>query len=142
MSKPFRSMVVLALTAAGLAATGAPVAAQQPLYNPVTGSSLYTSLKAYDVGDVITIVIRESAIASSNAKTETKGKTEVGGGPGAGALGFIDLWGLDVENKYSGEGKMQRTQTFLRRLRAELAAAASAMTRSNHWLPRIIKTTG
>jgi len=94
--------------------------AQQPLYDPETGASLFTNLKAYGVGDVVTIVIRENAVASSNAKTQTNNKQETSGGPGNGILGFVDIWGLDYENKYTGDGKTERSGSLFAEMTAQL----------------------
>ncbi len=86
----------------------APASAQQRLWEADQGS-LYSNLKAYRVGDVVTVIIEEQSIASSNAKTDTKVKSEASGGPGMGTLDFISLWGLTSENKYKGDAKTERS---------------------------------
>ncbi len=84
------------------------VTAQSPLWDEGSGS-LYSNLKAYRVGDVVTVIIQEQSIASSKAKTDTKVKNEAGGGPGVGTLDFVSLWGLDSENNYKGDAKTERS---------------------------------
>ncbi len=116
-----RGAVAMAVAAFALIAlAGGPARAGEPLIDPTAGTSLFTNLKALDVGDVVTIVIRESATASSNAKTESNNKQETKGGPGTGLLGFMDLWGLDFENKYSGDGKTQRTGSLQTEMTARI----------------------
>jgi flagellar L-ring protein precursor FlgH len=112
-----RKLLAVAL---GLAVFAHAAAAQQPLYDPVTGTSIFSNLKAYDVGDVITIVIRESTVAAANSKTATQFKNETSGGPGEGILGFIDLWRLDFESKYDGNGATERTGTLVSEMTARL----------------------
>ena len=110
--------IILVLTM--VAATCGSAAAQQPLYDSETGASLFTNLKAFHVGDVITIVIRESSVASSNSNTQTNNKNESSGGPGVGVLGFMDLWQLDLENKYTGDGKTSRKGSLSAEMTAQL----------------------
>ena len=122
MNKPI-VLLLLLIAAAGAAS------AQQPLYDQATGASLFTDRKAYRVGDVITIVIRENAAASSNSQTQTNYKSEVSGGPGTGTLGFVNVWGLDSENKYNGDGKTQRSG----QLSAEMTARIIEMLPNGHF---------
>ncbi len=110
--------VFLLMFAAGVGA-GA-VLAQQPLYDPQTGASLFTNLKAYGVGDVVTIVIRENTVASSTATTETENTQETKGGPGTGILGFMDIWGLNYDNTYTGDGSTERTGSLISEMTAQL----------------------
>lgn len=115
-----RIIVMIALACSCVMGSAAMASAQQPLYDPETGASLFTNLKAYGVGDVVTIVIRENAVASSNAKTQTNNKQETSGGPGNGILGFVDIWGLDYENKYTGDGKTERSGSLFAEMTAQL----------------------
>ncbi|MBU8922186.1 MAG: flagellar basal body L-ring protein FlgH [Bacteroidales bacterium] len=81
--------------------------AQRPLWDEQ--GSLYSNLKAYRVGDVVTVIIQEQSSASSNAKTDTKVKAEAKSGPGLGTLDFVSLWGLTSESKYKGDAKTSRS---------------------------------
>ncbi|MCD6379224.1 flagellar basal body L-ring protein FlgH [bacterium] len=92
---------------------------QQPLWNGSEGS-LYSNLKAYRVGDVVTVIIQEQSTASSNAKTDTKVKNEFSAGPGRGTLDFMSLWGLNSENKYKGDAKTQRSGSLDARITAKI----------------------
>lgn len=73
------------------------------------GGSLFSSIKAHRVGDIVTVIIREQSNAQSKAQTNTKVKNEVSGGPGKGTLDFVSLWGLDSENNYKGDASTKRT---------------------------------
>jgi flagellar L-ring protein precursor FlgH len=92
-----------------------PVMSQLALWEDGRGS-LYSNLKAYKVGDVVTVIIKEESSASSNSKTDTKIKSEMSSGPGMGTLDFISLWGLDSENKYKGDAKTQRSGQLIARI--------------------------
>jgi len=81
--------------------------AQVPLWDEDSGS-LFSSLKARKVGDVVTVIIQEQSMAQSKAQTNTKVKNESSGGPGKGTLDFISLWGLTSENKYKGDADTKR----------------------------------
>lgn len=105
----------LTLLAAGAAT---PAGAKSPLVDFETGSSLVTNIKAHRVGDLITIIITESAQANVKSKTKADNKSEHSGGPGLGFLDFIKPWDLSVENKFQGTGDTQRSGSF----RAEITA--------------------
>lgn len=69
--------------------------------------SLFTDIKANKVGDILTVMIYEQSKASQKAesKTSKSSSTEASGGPGIGSLDFIPLFGMDVENSNSFDGK-------------------------------------
>ncbi len=113
-----RSAVVIFLVAmAGIIAMP-QVEAKTPLIDFETGTSLVTNMKAYRVGDLITILIAEQSSAKSSAKTKADNKSESKGGPGLGVLNFIKPWDMSVENKYKGDGDTQRKGS----LEAEITA--------------------
>jgi flagellar L-ring protein precursor FlgH len=108
----------LAAALALLLIAAAPAAGGDPLIDLETGASLVTNQKAHMVGDVVTILIVEQSTANATSKTDANAKSEHSGGAGLGFLDFIGEWGLDVENKYQGDGRTQRTGN----LRAEITA--------------------
>ena len=75
--------------------------------------SLYSDKRAFEVGDIVTVLIVESAQASNEATTETKKDASISlaGGQGTGPLDFIPLFGLDaaMKNDFDGEGKTTRS---------------------------------
>lgn len=105
--------------AAALLLSGPASGADSPLWEK-EGGSLYSNLKAYRVGDVVTVIISEQSIASSNAKTDTKVKAEATSGPGVGALDFVSLWGLTSENNYKGDAKTQRSGQLQAKISARI----------------------
>jgi flagellar L-ring protein precursor FlgH len=94
-----------------------PLYPQTALWDEGVGS-LYSNLKAYRIGDVVTVIIKEESIASSQAQTDTKIKNEASGGPGKGTLDFISLWGLTSENNYKGDAKTKRQGQLQARISA------------------------
>jgi flagellar L-ring protein precursor FlgH len=92
--------------------------AVEPLVDLESGRSLVSNLKAQRVGDIITIVINETSTANASSKVDANNKSQVSGGPGLGFLDLLKSWGLDSENKYTGDGRTQRTGN----LQAEMTA--------------------
>lgn len=99
----FRASACVALLAAATAA------ATEPLVDLESGRSLVSNIKAHRVGDIVTIVITEQSVANATTKTDANNKSEHSGGPGLGFLDLLTTWGLDVENKYKGDGRTVRT---------------------------------
>ncbi|MCP4146008.1 MAG: flagellar basal body L-ring protein FlgH [bacterium] len=87
----------------------APAFAVVPLIDLEAGTSLVTNMKAHKVGDIITVLITESTTANASSKVDANNKSEVSGGPGLGILDVVTDWGLNLENKYSGDGRTQRS---------------------------------
>ncbi len=87
----------ITLTAVGLVlGTVAPVArASGPLVDFETGESLVTNVKAFRVGDLVTIIITENATANATSKTKANNKSEHTGGPGLGRPGLHQALGPD-----------------------------------------------
>ena len=92
--------------------------AKTPLVDFETGESLVSNIKARKVGDLITIIITERAVANATSRTKANNKSETRGGPALGWLDFIKPWDMTVENKYLGDGDTQRNGS----LRAEISA--------------------
>ncbi len=83
--------------------------------------SLYSDLKARNIGDVLSVIISESNSATNNTKTSTKkqGATSLKGTATTGALGglFTGMDGsLDTSNQFSGQGGTQRNGSFTSRM--------------------------
>jgi flagellar L-ring protein precursor FlgH len=94
----------------GVVVLGAgPADSLEPLVDLESGRSLVSNMKAHKVGDIITILITETATANATSKTNSNEKSEMSGGPGLGFLDVLDAWGLDTESKYTGDGRTQRT---------------------------------
>ena len=84
-------------------------------------SSLYSDVKAFKIGDVLTVIISESNSATKNAKTNTKkqNKTSTKGNASTGAIDglFPGMSGsMDVSNQYDGQGSTVRNGTLSSRI--------------------------
>lgn len=117
----FRSAVLLTL---GLAImSGAPVAANS-LYQADKFQALTSDLRARHVGDLITIMVYESASATSTANTTAGRDAGVGFDirlPGKGYTG-----GVKANNQLDGRGRTQREGKVL----AQLTVAIKEITAS------------
>ena len=73
------------------------------------GQSLFTDIKANQVGDVLTVIISEQSRGSNQiqSKTTKSSKHDVQGGPGLGTLNFLPLFGVSGETKSTHDGKGQ-----------------------------------
>ncbi|MFQ5498443.1 MAG: flagellar basal body L-ring protein FlgH [Candidatus Zixiibacteriota bacterium] len=82
--------------------------------------SLFTDIKAHEVGDILTVLIFEQSRASQqvSSKTEKSTDAETKGGPGLGPLDFIPLWNASAESKntFDGKGQNQRNGTLRARM--------------------------
>ena len=69
--------------------------------------SLFTDIKAHQVGDILTVLIYEQSQASQQveSKTEKTTKSSTKAGPGIGSLDFIPLFGVDGNHKNTHDGK-------------------------------------
>lgn len=102
-----RVLVIMILMTATLLATMSALAGT-PLIDLETGSSLVTNFKARSIGDVVTIIITESTRANASSAMDSNNKSEISGGPGIGFFQPFGTWGLDTENKYTGDGSTSR----------------------------------
>jgi flagellar L-ring protein precursor FlgH len=82
--------------------------------------SLFTDIKAHQVGDIITVLIVEQNRASNQVETKTEKSTSINtsGGPGIGSLDFIPMFGgkADNSNKFDGKGENLRTGSIRARM--------------------------
>lgn len=85
------------------------------------GQSLFTDIKAHEVGDILTVLIYENSRASQQveSKNEKTAKGSTKGGPGSGPLDFIPLFGVDLEASNSHDGKGENSR--LGSLRAKMS---------------------
>jgi len=84
--------------------------------NEMKQRSLYTDIKAHQVGDLITVLIVEDSRATNKAKTTTQKKTDASteGTAGIGPLDFIPLWGASGSDQlqYDGQGQTEKIGTL------------------------------
>jgi flagellar L-ring protein precursor FlgH len=115
---------VIGMTVAALMAFVGVAEGSTPLVGG-TGS-LFTDIKAHQVGDVLTVRIYEDAKAANGSQTNVtkEGSFETSGGPGVGTLDFIPLFGAAGENKneYKGTGNNARSGNLKARMTVQVVA--------------------
>ncbi|MBD3335976.1 MAG: hypothetical protein GF355_10720 [Candidatus Eisenbacteria bacterium] len=101
--------------------TAAGPAAATSLYHP-DRPSLYSNRKASRVGDLVTVLIVESAEGQNRTTLRSSKKSELGleGGPWTGGLDFLPLFNgsMEVEDALDGQG----TNTMAGDLQAKVTA--------------------
>jgi flagellar L-ring protein FlgH len=100
-------------------------AAADPLPPDGNSVSLYSDVKAFRVGDVISVIIQEQNSASKNSQTATQkqDKATVKGSPSTGALGglFPGATGdLTMSDQYNGQGSTTRNGTLTSRMSVQV----------------------
>jgi len=89
--------------------------------------SLFTDIKAHEVGDVLTVLIYEQSQATQKiqSKNEKTASGSTSGGPGVGPLDFIPLFNVDLEasNKHDGKGENTRNGS----LRAKMSVTVTGV---------------
>ena len=88
--------------------------------------SLFTDIKANDVGDILTVLIFEQSRATQKAESKTSKSTQasVEGGPGIGSLRFIPIFGAEGKNSntFDGKGESIRNGTFSAKMSVTVVA--------------------
>lgn len=74
--------------------------------------SFFADRRAYDRGDVLTVVIAEAASVSTRARTET-GKQEAASGSLLDANGDLDDVSADFSTSFAGGGQIERSGRLL-----------------------------
>lgn len=83
--------------------------------------SLYSDTKAHAVGDVISIIITETATASSSAATKTSKTESSSFGPGIGPLLFnIKNFGLSGNTSSDASGATSRSDSLSARIQVTI----------------------
>lgn len=103
-----------------LAIIGSSVAAESLWVDTKSPSgSVYSDKKAAKVGDIITIIIEESAASSQNASTDTKKDSKLSTGPGTGPLlKKIPLFDYSGGDSMKASGTTTRSSSFTTRMSA------------------------
>ena len=108
-------LIAVSLTLLIIAAAGAAVA--ESLWQDAKSTSLFADKRASKVGDILTVVIAESALSSQQASTNTKKESELSTGPGIGPLleriPFFEYGGGD---SMKAQGSTTRSSTLVARM--------------------------
>lgn len=104
--------------------------------------SLFTDIKAHQVGDILTVHIYEQSRASQKVetKTEKSSKFSTQGGPGVGPLDFIPLFGVNTDAKNSHDGKGENLRNGS--LRAKMSVTVVAVRPNGDLLIEGTRTVG
>ena len=111
----------LAITYALIILLGAVVGSAwaESLWVGTKASSVYADKRAAKVGDIVTIIIVESALSTQQASTNTKKESELEAGPGVGPLlESIPLFGYSGGDSMKASGSTTRTSKFVARMTA------------------------
>lgn len=102
------------------AVCGSPTAGES-LWPADENKSVCADRKAHKVGDVLTVVIVESATSSSSASTETSKDSKLQAGPGTGpVLDKIPLLKLSGGDQMKADGSTTRTSKFVAKMTAKV----------------------
>jgi len=102
-----RSALILAVPFLGLAT----IAGADNLYKPSSWSALSADRRASQVGDLLTIVVYQSAESTNVAKTDSSRSSTLGGGLSIGAIN--ENGSFKLGGGYSGGGEVQRSERFV-----------------------------
>lgn len=107
--------LVLALCATLTCFAETPLKAEQ-LYDGDDWAAVASDQRAGDIGDIITIVISESARATSSLRNGSSRSTDVGGSLRGG--GINENVSLEFGGSYSGQGETVRSEQFVAQMSA------------------------
>src|SRR5258706_2242118 len=108
--------VLVILVWCGAAACGAQTAAPGSAVVPGPAvNSFYADRRAHQIGDVLTVLITESATVSASARTQTNKSSSASAGLST-SLNNRRAVGADLSNDFSGGGQIERSGRLLARL--------------------------
>jgi len=106
MYKIWLATCILVLTAVGIVCA-------ESLWQPESKASMYSDKKAIKAGDILTVIIVESATSSSTASTDAKKNTKTEAGPGLGPfISNIPLVSYEGGDQLKAQGSTSRTSKF------------------------------
>jgi flagellar L-ring protein precursor FlgH len=104
-----------------LAVIGSGAAHADSLWKASSQASLFTDKKARKVGDLITIVINETATSSQQANTSVSKKADNKVGPGVGPiLKLIPALGFGGDSSHAAQGSTSRSTNLTARISAKV----------------------
>lgn len=118
MLKPFSVRALLAGPALlALACAATPAQADQ-LYDGSRFSAMTADQRASQIGDIVTVLISESARASSRLQNGSSRSSNVGGGFRAG--GIDEDASLEFGGSFAGRGEVVRSEQFVAQMSAQV----------------------
>lgn len=96
-------------------------------YPESAARSMFSDVKAYQVGDVVTILIIEDTEADNTANTNTSSSTtlSLGVGAGAGSTNFNGDARIGTGNQFQGRGQTNRSERVRARFSARIVDATN-----------------
>lgn len=88
------------------------------LYLPGQSHSLAADHRASQIGDPVTVVIVQSAEASTTVRTGTRRSTTLGGHFGAGSIN--ETADASLDSNFDGQGQASRSERFLTQMTAQV----------------------
>ncbi len=83
-------------------------------------NDMYSETKAHRLGDIVTIIINETAKATSKAASSTKGENNMTLTAGTGPFKFLPGTTGKIENDFSGDGSTARSGDLQARITATI----------------------
>lgn len=90
------------------------------LYNNPNGKSLYEDRKARNIGDILSIVIRENAQSSSTNSDNKNKSMSLNGKAGSGALNLIPEFGAGMSSSMANGDTTKRSGSLSARVSARI----------------------
>lgn len=99
----------------------------ESLWPAEQSKSIYADKKAFKVGDLVTVIIVESAVSSSSASTNAKKDSELEAGPGVGPLlEKIPLFKYSGGDEIKASGATTRSSKFVAKMTARVVGIDAA----------------
>jgi len=115
----YKMLIGCAALVVVMAVTTAPADAES-LWSD-TSSSLFSDVKALNVGDIVTIVVNEQTSASQNSATEVQQQETMDSSTGDGILGtFLEQFGIEASDQYETDGTTESGSSLVTTVSAEV----------------------
>jgi flagellar L-ring protein precursor FlgH len=110
-----KHIMIAAIIAAGVSALAPPGRADS-LWPADRAASAYRDQRARAVGDLLTVIVVQSSVASHEAASETDKRTSASADHGTGLLKFFPDFGFGAERTTSGSGSTTSKTQFADRM--------------------------
>jgi len=84
------------------------------------GTNLFSDRVARNVGDIVTVLVMESASSTGAITSDTKKDDAIDGGPGAGAFNFVPAFNLEAKNQHQGQATLNRSDQLIAKIPARV----------------------
>lgn len=115
----FAGFIGICLAAASIILSGWGCASAQSLWDPASGD-LFMENRAHRIGDIVTILVEETAQATQKASTKTAGESKLSAGDGKGLMKWLKLSSANSSSDFNGDGETTRSGTIRARITASI----------------------